>query len=565
MGGAAHKTSIVLIEELFDREDPRFFAEICGAREPSKPGLGRQPPSKLGAFGDRWARDPRPWARQMLLRWIDETRGARPGQRALTKHVLKACTAAADHEVLAHFVVAFDALIEVELVRDWRSQMVLRAPRRPRPSRRADEVVFTNRTRRFLQRYAVRPFRALGERDPETFRRWVFYALARYTDEQLSTPARLITSRGLLVLLHHGCREVVWIAPRATGVVPGRTLAELRPEPLHAAAWRSIDDLVDLLLSARSLYVRRQVAAFARREMASELEGLPFFRVRALLASPYIDVAQFGASLFANAKGIEALSLAEWSDLVSIDDPEVIATLATAIRAHVTPARADLAHCVRWATSSAAPIAEIGLAWAKEKRVEDAASLAIALPMLHAPIAAVRTAAIDWLAPLVIALAEPIAVRDLLDSRHDDTRARALEIVLASARLRDETMLWAALAESPYPDTRERLIAHLEVRAAALTPESVRHVWATTLLAVHRGSRAKRRALEQIATRAIAMPEEIDALLPLLAIALRSVREPERRAAIAALCRAALGSPSIAGSIARGLPELSISTEAGAR
>ncbi len=83
------------------------------------------------------------------------------------------------------------------------------------------------------------------------------------------------------------------------------------------------------------------------------------------------------------------------------------------------------------------------------------------------------------------------------------------------------------------------------------------------LLGIHRGSRDKRRALGQIAAAVARSPEQADDLLPLLGVALRSVRAPERRAALAAVAKAACQSPALTSALGRALPEVRIeSTEA---
>jgi hypothetical protein len=46
--------------------------------------------------------------------------------------------------------------------------------------------------------------------------------------------------------------------------------------------------------------------------------------------------------------------------------------------------------------------------------------------------------------------------------------------------------------------------------------------------------------------------------LPLLGLALRSVRAPERRSALAAVARAAFQEPTLRAAIARDLPEISL-------
>ncbi len=131
-------------------------------------------------------------------------------------------------------------------------------------------------------------------------------------------------------------------------------------------------------------------------------------------------------------------------------------------------------------------------------------------------------------------------------------------------RFKESTVLWGALSESPYDDARSFLVKHLAEREESLGSDTLRRVWAATLLAVHRGGRAKRGALNQIAERVARKPAEAEALLPLLGIALRSVRAPERRTALAAVARAALREPRLQGALARALPELKLLGEAAA-
>src|SRR5207253_7084321 len=112
-------------------------------------------------------------------------------------------------------------------------------------------------------------------------------------------------------------------------------------------------------------------------------------------------------------------------------------------------------------------------------------------------------------------------------------------------RARDQVDLWQKLLESPYDDVRLLLIAELEDRvtgretalsgSAPLDATQLRLLWATVLLNIHRGSRAKPIALAQLARRLEQKPEEAGVLLPILAVALRSIRGPEWRAGLAAV------------------------------
>src|SRR5262249_4541378 len=138
---------------------------------------------------------------------------------------------------------------------------------------------------------------------------------------------------------------------------------------------------------------------------------------------------------------------------------------------------------------------------------------------------------------------QPDWVLEYLDSRHADVRADGWTWLQEEARARDHVELWRKLLESPYDDVRLKLIAELEKRAnqpgreltdrGALSPDLVRFVWAAVLLNIHRGNRAKPSVLRQVVRRLEKRPDDADALLPILSVALRSLRGPEWRAGLA--------------------------------
>jgi hypothetical protein len=80
------------------------------------------------------------------------------------------------------------------------------------------------------------------------------------------------------------------------------------------------------------------------------------------------------------------------------------------------------------------------------------------------------------------------------------------------------------------------------------------------LLNVHRGSRGKPVVVRQLLRRIAARPAELPRLLPLLAVALRSVRRPEWRAGLAAVVRLAERSDFAAGLVREAFPELQLAT-----
>jgi hypothetical protein len=198
-------------------------------------------------------------------------------------------------------------------------------------------------------------------------------------------------------------------------------------------------------------------------------------------------------------------------------------------------------------------VAELGWQWLREKKGVDLTAV-MALGEAAAPL--VRQEAVGW---VIERLRAPEGKPEHLRA---DVRERALTVMAEETKFRDAELVWAALPESPYDDVRVTLVAHLEARLRELPKGSLRHVWVTSLLAVHRGGKAKPQVARQIAARIAEKPSEAPELLPLLGIALRSLRQPEKRAALAALVRAAEVKPSLKNEIAKRLPELKILDDA---
>ena len=76
------------------------------------------------------------------------------------------------------------------------------------------------------------------------------------------------------------------------------------------------------------------------------------------------------------------------------------------------------------------------------------------------------------------------------------------------------------------------------------------------LLNVRRGSRVKPAAVEQVVWRLDRHPAEADQLVPLLSVAMRSLRRPERHAALAAVVRLVERRPDAALLVQQSFPEL---------
>lgn len=578
---AVPTASTLLAEELFAAADPGFLKALYEVQVPRGtvggpsgrvPAPFERKPQKahpLGAFARKWLEDPRPWAREQLRRYIEDGCD-RPGHRTLVKRLFKGAEDRGDDELIALFLVAFDRMRSVRVrkrkVYDWTIRKVVEQERvEPVRPRDPGAFSFSQRTRNYLQLRAARYVRAIATRDPAAYRRTVLQALSRYEDRDFPSGWQLLRMRGLVSLLFPRTDQIDRRG-RTLRLRPDGALAQLVVAPLHADVWKSaVTEILDALPDVRARFVRRQLVAWLERDFPDELHRLDAPRVRRFLGSPHPDLQLFGGKLLAVAEGLEGLRIEEWLSLLETDNGEVLPVIVERMNELVTPARATLEQCVTLARHVAHAPAMLGVEWAETKTLDTKDELERALPILDATVREARTRALDWLLPAILreGLGLDAHVREVLDSRHSDVRARGFALLGDTPRFRDSIVLWAALAESPYPDARAFLLSLLAQRrgvleATHLGERSLHHLWATTLLEVHRGSRAKQRALDQLGLRLEAQPQLAEELLPLLSVALRSVRETERRGALASLVRAAARQPEVRAAIARHAPEIEI-------
>jgi hypothetical protein len=322
-------------------------------------------------------------------------------------------------------------------------------------------------------------------------------------------------------------------------------------------------ELLELANGAGSRTVRAWAVAMLRTRYAGELAALAFPAVKQLVASPHDEVVMLGGELLTKLAGLEALPLADWLELLAIQNLDVLPLIAQLAERMLSPARLRLAQCIDLACSKTAPVARLGLGWAKARSIDTLDDLRAIARLARAGVAAVRADGAAWAASVLgaHAAALPEHLRDLCDGPYADARARALDVVVGTERFAGDTGLWLALTESPYPDVRAVVLRHAARWRDQAPVATVRHVWATAVLAIHGGSAVKARVPREIADRIAAHPDEAAALLPVLGHALRSVRPAERALALGALARAARKTPGLAELAHRMLPELTLSAQ----
>ncbi|MCI0462187.1 MAG: hypothetical protein L0Z62_34985 [Gemmataceae bacterium] len=430
--------------------------------------------------------------------------------------------------------------------------------------------LFSPHTRHYLRRRAWRYFRTLGKEHPERYVPAVSVALKLYEDTDASSGLALMDNWGLMhALFHHSPMLVA----KATGwrLAPEQTLANLAPAPMFEELWTADPQaLLRLLREARCRPVRRWTIFMLRRDHGAILRALPLETVFDLLGHEDGEVADLAAEVLRDRPEVKTLPVERWLRLIESANPQALEVVCELMTAHLKPEQLTLAQVVQLAAARPLPVARLGLAWLQGRTFQTEEECRALLGLAEAQAEPLRPAVVGWVRQVLSASPyfRPEWVLEYFDSPHPDVRAEGWRWLHDEPRARDDVGLWQRLFESPYDDVRLLLIAELEdrvaqggeVRAEAgpLDPELLRLLWATVLLNIHRGGRSKPVVLRQMQRRLERKPDEAPALLPLLAVALRSVRGPEWRAGLATVVQLAERHPDLGPVIRKGFPELEL-------
>ena len=581
----SERASLLLVDECFANADARFVEAVRRVESPKY----------LAGLADRWKRDPRPWAREQILAYLDLPLDC-PGHQPLVKRLFKEAEARRDDGLMGAFLVAFDTSVRRARRKRWHWDRETRLaseeeylatprdvlPRDPvqvltHPKTGARIVVsktgrrimrgrlFSHRTRHYLRRRAWRYFRWLGYARPGDYPVAIAEALRRYRDADLAAGENILDSWALLNIGFHGSAALEF-HPAHLRLQPGRTLAELRAAPRFPTAWETPAAarlLLDLVAHSPAQLVRmwamdlfHQVRTKAAPELsAEELIGL--------LDHEDERVQQFGAGLFASLPDIAKLPVATWLRLLATRNLTVLATLCAAFTTHVAAERLTLAQCLELACAPPVPVARLGQSLLAARSLAPAEYPALAsLATAQAPAVAGELAA--WALARLGAREhyEVGTVGRFFDSLTAATREAAWAWLVEGSAGYDDPVLWSRLAETPFDDLKLKLVDLLARRAAipGLSTDQLAPVWCAVLLGVHRGGRQKLKAVRDIAAAVARTPDQAGRLLPVLAVAVRSVRGPERRAGLAAVMTLLAVRPELSALVRASLPELHFAT-----
>ena len=603
--------SWTLTEELFTRGDAAFVVELRQTHAPEQ----------LGAFSAKWIADPRPFARQALLEYLSLPLNCYRHE-PLVKRLFKLAEAAGDDELMGAFLVAVDRSIrrvrrrtvssksgrfksraEAEAaIREWEnlgfrnasvnsfrrgeffafaSQPVevvdnplnkMPRPKDERRQKRAETltesakkrmerrgyVLFSLPTRRYLRRRAWRYFRLIGKKDPQRYVQAAVKFLVRYRDEDVDSDIHLLDNWGLTHALFGHCPAL--IRP-ATGwkFLPGKGLADLAFAPRCESAWLvGPARLTALALEAQC----RTVRLFAVRTLQTKL-GDDWWRQIPLTDSLRLadhadpDVSSLGFDLLAR-QDWSAVPVGDWLRRLDGDDPEKVGRFANFLAERWDTSQLSLADMIRLATHRNQSLAAIGF-FAVQMRSPSRAELPVLLGLVRAECDDLRPVITQWLLKQFneTGPVEPGWILELLDAPHEDVRQAGWDWFLAS-NLRTDTSLWQQLMESPYDDVRGRLTTMLSEVLESTDTTTLGFLWAGVLCAIHRHGRQKPGVVAQIVARIRRDPADAPEVLPLLAVAVRSLRGPEFRAGLAGVVMLAQTTPELGPLIARQFPELTM-------
>ena len=585
MSPAEPKPSKLLLDECFSAADDRFLSEWVKFRSPEI----------IVAYLQQWLADTRPWARQQLINYLAMDLNF-PGHELFVKRAYRHFESARDHEMLAHFLVTFDRLVRRsriavprwdrstrELIQDehlharpnktvipetgrtgtygtGKHQRTFPLPDvRNKPKNR----LFRHRTRNFLRRRVWRYFRWLSYKNPSEYLCAISRALSVYTDAEFKLGENIIDNWSLMHACYFHSDSLKFTAAHSN-LAPGQSLATLSAAPYRAEIWQTVEGathLINLVRESRSSLVRVWAMELLERDHQQAIKQIDMKILVSLLKHADARVQDFASRLFRDHQGLASMTVSAWLEVVEQSDRSLLPMICEAMTKHVATARLDNPQLLLLATAEPVSVAALGLRMLQERHQQRGLNPAEVVQLSRAQCAATAEEMTTWaLRQLDSDENYSVdAVVDFFDGLLEPMRAAAITwLEDSSSHGHDDAVLWSRLIETPFDDVRLRLVDCLQHRTTLpdVDVNSLSHLWCSVLLGVHRGGRMKLKAMQQIQAAILRDSRHATKLLPVLSVAARSLRAPERRGAIAAMASLKNGNPELEAAIRSHLPEL---------
>lgn len=577
------RASAFIVDEYFDRGDSRFVETLRETWQP-KP---------LAALADRWKRDPRPWAREATFEYLAQPWNC-PGHQPLLRRLFKHAEEAGDDEIMGAFFVGFDRLVRRirRIRRTWDAALQrfveheeLDVPRNTLPHVVRGRIVspltgreisvsprvrsgrlFSYRTRYYFRRRVWRYFRRLAFQHPERYVPSLARCLVSYRDDDFAKGEHILDNRSLMQACFHD-HPILEFGNARVWVREGHTLGELTAAPRFPELWKletAVEPLLHVVRKGESRLVRVWAIGLLRRDHRERISTLPAGHLLRLLDSPDVDVQAFAAELLETCDGLASLPLSDWMELLRTKNLTALEAICRLMQRYVRPERLTLAECVDVACAESTPIARLGLRFLQSKDVVSFEDREHVSRLSHAKCEALGASLATW--GLGHFATSGTYHRDLVqwffDAPTKQVREGAWDWLTPETPAYADPVLWCRLLESPWDDMRRKLIDALQRRSAFPRPgaDELTPIWCTVLCGVQGGGRQKLKAIRQIAEAIEKRPEKLEDLLPVLAVAVRSVRKPEMREALAAVTSLSSRNPTLAARVSTALPELTLPT-----
>jgi hypothetical protein len=543
----------------------------------------------LATFAEMWYTDSRVEAKRLLFYYLERPLNS-PRHEPLVKRLFKFADAAGDDAVMARFLVGFDRTIrrrrgtkekynyqrreyeqyeavvtpsDTTLPRDdyhYRSQWYNPAT----ATFTRGKFLFSVPTRNYLRRRAWRYLRKLGRNNPDRYVPAVCTALKLYTDADVPDGLALLDNWGLVhILFHHS--PTIEADPTGWRVAPGGTLSRLQPDPMFRKLWlRNAEPIFDLLVNAQCRPVAMWAMQMLRRNFPERLTRLTLPELLDWVISPNTVLNELALEVLETRGGLESVTVEQWLRLTDEARPDLLDRICQMVARAVQSDKVTFAYAVKLAMQRPVPLARLGFTFLQGKKPQTPDEVAAVFGLRNAEADPLRVELVRWACQVLGERPEfdPLWVLEFLDSRFEEVREIGWGWLQSDARARDAIQVWQRLLESPYDNIRLRLVAMLEdvakepEGAAKYPPDRVRFLWATVLLNVSCGSRAKPFVVRQIIDRLTTNPDEAGELLPMIAVAIRSIRGPEFRAGLAGVATFVARNPTRKPLVEAVFPEL---------
>jgi hypothetical protein len=284
--------------------------------------------------------------------------------------------------------------------------------------------------------------------------------LALYRDADLELGENILDCWSLV----HACfgeSDVIAFTASHANLAPGQGLRDLTPAPAFPHLWKTSESgplLLDLLLNAGSRLVRVWAMGLLRRDHLGLLGAMPVADIGRLLDHPDPQIQLLGAQALEGSTLLGQLTVAEWLDLLEVQNPTVLETIVALMSKHVRADRLDLAQIVQLATAKAVPVARLGLAFLKDRQITSEQDLEIIARLADARSASVAGEITEW-ALRYIGNQEAYQVDRVsrfFDSLIRQTREAAWKWLAPQAAGWNDPALWGRLIETPYDQVPRR-------------------------------------------------------------------------------------------------------------